>query len=145
MGAAIDELTRLENEYMSLFVGYSEYNTQKASFDLVPSAERESQMYVAFRISDTAGPVPSDNLSGKPVVLEIVPPTVAPVAPADPKLAKKAAALQKVNYLIPAVCTVPAAFPALGMDRECREIAYLRRRCNRYPPILVLALLLHYL
>ena len=106
MGAAIDELTRLENEYMSLFVGYSEYNTQKASFDLVPSAERESQMYVAFRISDTAGPVPSDNLSGKPVVLEIVPPTVAPVAPADPKLAKKAAVLQKVNYLIPAVCTV---------------------------------------
>lgn len=106
MGAAIDELTRLENEYMSLFVGYSEYHTQKATFDVVPSADRESQMYVAFRISDTAGPVPSDNLSGKPVVMEIVPPAVATVEPVDPKVVKKAASVEKVNYLIPAVCTV---------------------------------------
>lgn len=106
MEAAVNELTRLENEYMSLFVGYSDFQTQKATFDVVPSADRESQMYVAFRISETAGPVPSDNLSGKPVVMEIVPQTVAVIEPEDPKAAKKAAKLQKVNYLIPAVCTV---------------------------------------
>lgn len=106
MGAAIGELTRLENEYMSLFIGYSDFQTQKANFDVVPSADRESQMYVAFRISDTAGPVPADNLSGRPVVMEVVAPAVAPVEPADPKMAKKTAVVQRVNYLIPAVCTV---------------------------------------
>lgn len=122
MGAAVAELSRLEEEYMSLFTGYSEYQTKTASFEIVPDAERESQMYVAFRMSDTAGPVPSDNLSGKPVVMEIVLPEVAdttPEEPADPKKAarakrspraKKAAKMieqmQKVNYMIPAVCTV---------------------------------------
>jgi hypothetical protein len=106
MGAAVSELTRLEGEYMSLFVGYSEYQTKKVSFEVIPDAARESQMYVAFRMSDTAGPVPSDNLSGKPVVMEVVVPAVAEAETAflaDPKKTEK---LQKFNYLIPAVCTV---------------------------------------
>lgn len=101
MGAAVAELTRLEQEYMSLFIGYSEYQTKNVSFEIVPDAERESQMYVAFRISDTAGPVPSDNLSGRPVVMEIIPQAVASV-----DVAPVASKLQTVKYLIPAVCTV---------------------------------------
>lgn len=106
MGAAVSELAGLEEEYMSLFVGYSEFDTQRKSFEVIPSAERESQMYVAFRISDTAGLVPADNLSGKPVVMEIVPQPVAQMEPLDPKTAKKQEKLQKVHYLIPSVCTV---------------------------------------
>ena len=101
MGAAVVELTRLENEYLSLFTGYSDFQTKCMSFDVVPSADRESQMYVAFRISDTAGPVPADNLSGRPVVMEIVP-QVATI-PQDAALASKTPV---VRYLIPAVCTV---------------------------------------
>ncbi len=106
MGAAVSELTRLEGEYMSLFVGYSECQTKNVSFEVIPDAEKESQMYVAFRMSDTAGPVPTDNLSGKPVVMEIVMPSVDEAETsflADPKKTEK---LQKFNYLIPAVCTV---------------------------------------
>ena len=106
MGAAVAELTRLEDEYMSLFTGYSETQTKKVSFEVIPDAERESQMYVAFRMSDTAGPVPAENLSGRPVVLEVVVPAVAEVEPTvvvDPKKADK---IQKMSYLIPAVCTV---------------------------------------
>lgn len=102
MGAAIQELTRLEKEYMSMFVGYSEHRVQKKRFEVLPSAEKESQMYVAFRVSDSSGLVPADNLSGKPVVLEILPQPVSdPVteAAASPKG-------QYVNYLIPATCTV---------------------------------------
>ena len=49
MGAAIAELTRLEEEYMTLFVGYSDYNDMAMSFDVIPDAEAESQMYIAFR------------------------------------------------------------------------------------------------
>lgn len=102
MGAAIDELTRLENEYMSLFVGYSDFQTQSMSFDVVPSAERESQMYMAFRISDTAGLVPADNLSGKPVVMEIIPQEISRPVVGGQNSSKG----QAVNCLIPAVCTV---------------------------------------
>lgn len=102
MGAAIEELTRLENEYMSLFMGYSDFQTQSMSFDVVPSADRESQMYMAFRVSDTAGLVPADNLSGKPVVMEIIPQEIAqPAAGVQP-----ASKVQTVNCLIPAICTV---------------------------------------
>ena len=100
MGAAIDELTRLEKEYMTLFTGYSESQTQK--------------MYVAFRLSDAAGLVPADNLSGKPVVMEIVVPefkqievpkdTLAVVTPKSKN--KNVTPVVEAYYRIPAMCTV---------------------------------------
>lgn len=102
MAAAIDELTRLEHEYLSLFIGYSESQTQRMTFEVIPSAGRESQIYVAFRLSDSAGLVPADNLSGKPVVMEIVPQPVS-----EPEVvAQTNAKVQTVKYMIPAVCTV---------------------------------------
>lgn len=104
MGAAIDEITRLEKEYMTLFVGYSDYQTQKMMFEVIPQAGRESQMYVAFRLSDTAGLVPADNLSGKPVVMEIVPQEFSP-AQLDEADAKNRRDVL-VHYRIPAMCTV---------------------------------------
>ena len=103
MGAAVSELTRLEEEYMSLFIGYSDYQTQNMTFDVVPAADRESQMYMAFRISDAAGLVPADNLSGRPVVLEVVPQAIAEIEKTDSKAASK---VPDVKYLIPAICTV---------------------------------------
>lgn len=104
MGTAIGEITRLEEEYMMLFTGYSEYQTQTMRFEVVPQADKTDQMYVAFRLSDTSGLVPADNLSGKPVIMEIVPqefadPTVSEV---EVKNAKEVLAY----YRIPAICTV---------------------------------------
>ena len=104
MGAAISEITRLEEEYMTLFTGYSEYQTQNMRFEVVPEAGLESQMYVAFRLSDTAGLVPADNLSGKPIVMEI---TSQPFA--EPAVSAELLKNQKeveAYYRIPAVCTV---------------------------------------
>lgn len=105
MGAAIGELTRLEQEYMTLFTGYSETQAQTMNFDVVPDADRESQRYVAFRLSDTAGLLPADNLSGRPIVIEFVPQAFqqVPAPELDPK--KKAPAVL-AYYRIPAVCTV---------------------------------------
>lgn len=104
MGAAISEITRLEEEYMMLFVGYSECQTQKMSFEVVPSRDQENQMYIAFRLSDTDGLVPADNLSGKPVVMQIIPQDFAQTeVPAD-ELKNRKEVL--VYYRIPAVCTV---------------------------------------
>lgn len=105
MGAAIAELTRLEQEYMTLFVGYSESQTQRMKFEVVPDASRESQMYIAFRLSDANGLVASENLSGRPVVMEIVPQEFV-----EPKLTgthdDKASKPVELYYRIPAICTV---------------------------------------
>ena len=106
MGAAITELTRLEKEYMSMFTGYSEYQTQKMTFEVLPQKDRENQLYVAFRISDTAGLLPPDNISGKPVVLEVIPQQVAPSVSEDSKISKKARDNSYVTYRIPSICTV---------------------------------------
>ena len=105
MGAAIAELTRLEQEYMTLFVGYSEYQTQVMRFEVMPDAERESQMYIAFRLSDSAGLVPSDNLNGRPVVMEIVPQVFAEPEVAE-VLDEKSVKPVEAYYRIPAMCTV---------------------------------------
>ena len=104
MGAAIAEITRLEEEYMMLFAGYSEFQTQKMRFEVIPDAANESNMYVAFRLSDTAGLVPADNLSGKPVIMEIIPQVFADteVTVEDAKNKKEVLAY----YRIQAVCTV---------------------------------------
>lgn len=104
MGAAIAELTRLEEEYMTLFTGYSEYQTQQMTFEVFPDAANEEQIYIAFRLSDTEGLVPADNLSGKPVIMQIIPQAFAQteVTVEDEKNAKPVLAY----YRIPAVCTV---------------------------------------
>lgn len=105
MGAAIAEITRLEQEYMMLFTGYSESQTQQMRFEVVPSADQEGQMYIAFRLSDTDGLVPADKMTGKPVIMQIIPQEFAqPEVPVEEKKDKKVEIL--VHYRIPAVCTV---------------------------------------
>ena len=102
MGAAIEELTRLENEYMTLFTGYSEKQPQHMTFEVIPDPSKENQMYVAFRMSEAGGLVPADNLSGKPVVMEIVPQAFAQPEVKEEKKSKDVG----VYYRIPAACTV---------------------------------------
>jgi hypothetical protein len=73
MGAALSEIAALEKEYMSMFIGYSDYQTQTLKCDVVPVKDQKSQKYIAFRISDTDGIVSADNVSGRPYVLELDP------------------------------------------------------------------------
>lgn len=105
MGAAIEELTRLEEEYMTLFVGYTETQVQKMNFDVIPQAGNENQKYIAFRISDTAGLLPKDNLSGKPVMIEFIPQEIQPLPVSEGVKSKKSPAIL-AHYRIPAVCAV---------------------------------------
>ena len=106
MGAAIAELTRLEEEYMTLFVGYSEYQTQVMKFEIVPEAERESQMYVAFRLSDSVGLANPDNMSGRPVVMEIIPQEFAEPEAAEVVVEDKKKPQVEAYYRIPSMSTV---------------------------------------
>ena len=45
MGAALAEIAALEKEYMSMFIGYSDFQTQKLKCDVVPEKNRKSQTY----------------------------------------------------------------------------------------------------
>lgn len=69
--SAIDEINRLESDYLSLFIGKSSFDNQRMSFDLVPVSDNPKQIYIAFRISENLGLLPSNNLSGRPIVLEL--------------------------------------------------------------------------
>ncbi len=71
MAAAVKEINRLEEEYLSLFTGKSVYATQKSSFDVVPKAGDSKQLYVAFRFSQSEGILPPNNVAGRAVVLEL--------------------------------------------------------------------------
>ena len=97
MASALEELSRLEKEYMTLFIGYSEFQTQKQRFDIVPKGDE--LVSVAFRLSDTEGLVSADAIGGKPYVLEIVPQPVLSSGGSD-KLKNY------IIYRIPAICTV---------------------------------------
>ena len=101
MKATIDALNKLEQDYLTLFTGYSEYGSQAATFEVIP-ASRKNQTYVAFRLSDEEGLVPADNVSGKPYFVQL---TVEEVAPA-PAVDSKSKPVQVINYRIPAVCGV---------------------------------------
>ncbi len=110
MGAAIAEITRIEQEYLSLFFGLSETSEQTMHFDVVPEKGRESQMYVAFRLSDTDGLLPSTDIAGRPFVLEL---TVESRLKETEPAANETAAKKKsgpepelVHYRVPATVLV---------------------------------------
>ena len=97
----LQAVNKLEQDYLTLFTGYSEYGSQAATFEVIP-ASRKNQTYVAFRLSDEEGLVPADNVSGKPYFVQL---TVEEVAPA-PAVDSKSKPVQVINYRIPAVCGV---------------------------------------
>ncbi len=99
MGAAVAEIERLEKEYMSMFVGYTETTVQTAKYDVVPDKERDR--FIAFRFSETAGLLNADEISGTPIVLEITPSEVA-----GDSGTLRVNPMKYAVYRIPAVCTV---------------------------------------
>ncbi len=103
MKTTLEALDKLEKDYITLFTGYSEYDTQKASFELIP-VKKESQMYIAFRLSDEEGLVPADNVSGKPYIVELGVEEIA--AMPEPETKGKNSPVQMIQYRIPAVCSV---------------------------------------
>lgn len=102
LGAAVAEIARLEADYLSLFYGITETSYQEMHFDVLPVKDKPGQIYVAFRISETDGLLPADEMEGRPVTLEF-------------KLDKKdsvsagedfAGKVPVLYYRVPAVATV---------------------------------------
>lgn len=105
MQAAIAEITRLEQEYMSLFFGTSTTSLQTMNFDVVPAASTANQMYVAFRISETEGLLPSNEVSGRPIVLQLSFDKASNITTGGTSSGARQAAAGTVYYRVPAIAT----------------------------------------
>ncbi len=66
---SLKELKKMEEDYLSLFIGKSDYQKGTFSFDYVPG-KTPGKAEVIFRISEENGIVPPSDLSGKPVMIE---------------------------------------------------------------------------
>ena len=104
LGAAIAELTRIEKEYLTMFIGYSEKECLSRVFDVVPEKADAARMYVAFRVSPDGGLTDGDSFEGAPYYLEVAPES-APAAALGEQF-KPSSKLLPVHYRIPAVCKV---------------------------------------
>lgn len=113
--AAVEEIGRLEEEYMRLFTGTVSSSVQAMSFDVVPASGPEEELTMAFRISDSHGLLPPDDITGRPVVMEIVPEdaedfyseqVVGEVETAKPRAKHEAALRGNIYYRVPAICSV---------------------------------------
>ena len=69
--AAVDEITRLEERYLTLFYGISETSVEVKHFDVTPSAGNKDQRYTALRVG-SQGLLPASAQEGKPVTVEFV-------------------------------------------------------------------------
>jgi len=66
----VEELGKLEQEYVALFVGKSYTQKFNYTFDYIPG-ENAVSGDVVFRFSETKGVMPKTDLSGKPVQIEL--------------------------------------------------------------------------
>jgi hypothetical protein len=71
LAAALAELDKLEDEYLSLFLGKQTTKTTHAEYKITPEAGKEN--YIVGRFSDTGGLLSAEDLSGQPIVLETNP------------------------------------------------------------------------
>ena len=85
------------------------------SFEVVPQTGKEEELVIAFRISDTQGLLSPDNVSGRPIVMEITPEdaedfysdqVIGEVEAKKPRAKHEAALRGNIFYRVPAICTV---------------------------------------
>lgn len=98
--SALQELERIENEYMALFRGYSVVRKQVCTFEVLPLRDEKHHRYLVFRLTDD-GPV-AVGVHGTPYYLELQPEGTLP----EEESADKRKTKGSVRYRIPQVCKV---------------------------------------
>jgi hypothetical protein len=71
--AGIDEINRVEKEYMALFTGKTLVETKTLSFTVIPQKEQSGKPVSIFKFSPEAGPSTTSSDPGTPVVLTLDP------------------------------------------------------------------------
>ncbi|MBR1705561.1 MAG: DUF4831 family protein [Bacteroidales bacterium] len=126
LGAALAELSRIEQEYLTLFTGYTVTENQHASYDVTPVPMAKEQRYPAFRLSGQDGLVPEGRFSGDPYYLEF---DTVEVPDVEGLAAKSGSKSRVIHYRIPAICVVrltggndqlfQARVPVYQLGRDC--------------------------
>ncbi len=80
LDAALREISRMEDEYLALFLGKQSTTTTVHEVEVVPQVDRMT--CIACRFSDQDGLLPDGDLSGQPVILSFVPEKAAVPMPA---------------------------------------------------------------
>jgi hypothetical protein len=70
--AAINEMNRMENEYLELFTGKTLKERKTFTFQIIPSSQNAGKQVKLFQFSEFAGPV-EDQATGEPVMVELTP------------------------------------------------------------------------
>jgi len=70
---SLKELNRMEEDYLSLFVGRTTYKKVETSFDFIPDGDEAEKGEVIFRFSEENGLLQASDLSGKPVMMQVDP------------------------------------------------------------------------
>jgi hypothetical protein len=65
-----NELGKMEENYLALFIGKSAKQTYEFSFDFVPG-QKSVKGEVFFRFSEERGVLPKSDLSGRPITIEV--------------------------------------------------------------------------
>ena len=71
MKIALAELNRLETEYLNLFIGKKYTSTYSAEFEFSPTEKSLNQPNILFRFNENKGVLPANNLSGRPIIIEL--------------------------------------------------------------------------
>ncbi len=71
--AAINEMNRLEKEYIELFAGKTWKETRIFTYQIIPRKELTGKQVTLFRFSEMTGPEESEGKNGIPVVAELIP------------------------------------------------------------------------
>jgi hypothetical protein len=71
--AGIDEINRIEKEYMALFTGKTLSETKTLTFSVIPQKEQAGKSIAIFRFSEEAGPSTQSSGPGSPVIMTILP------------------------------------------------------------------------
>lgn len=66
----LKELQRLEDEYLALFIGKRFTHTFSQTYCLIPSSTK-GESVILFRFSESKGLLPSTDLSGRPILIEL--------------------------------------------------------------------------
>lgn len=100
MAAALKELDRQEQEYLSLFRGYSVRSNYNAIFEVTPQQDLPNQRYLVFRLTEE-GPVSSEGIKGVPYYMEL---EAEPLPGDDENADRRKGRGSMIQYRIPAIC-----------------------------------------
>jgi hypothetical protein len=126
--AGIDEINRVEKEYMALFTGKTLVETKTLSFTVIPQKEQSGKPLTIFRFSEDAGPSTSLSGPGKPVVMTIEPAgktkdiTIV-TRPVQEGKTAETKTWDKLYYRVPDVVTVKITSGDAGLF-ESRKLVY---------------------